>query len=253
MYFFEAVRASIKKALYYRANLVSWFLADIALYAGTFLAYYLLTDSVSDFGGYTSKEMLLYISTFSLVNNLYSIFFAESASAFGSAVLLGRLDFFLLKPRALLKSFIYMNLNVPAVCATPFLIFVNIYLVSLCGVQITGAYILSIIFATIVMGLMFFAIYSLTLFGLRAEAISNIALQLLLAAEKPDTVFPKIARNLLIYVVPVFVFSAFPTRTVLGRITSTEIVWGWVSPILYFAVTVMLIRRGRHKYQSGVE
>ena len=103
------------------------------------------------------------------------------------------------------------------------------------------------------MGLMFFAIYSLTLFGLRAEAISSIAVQFLLAAEKPDTVFPKFARNLLIYAVPVFVFSAFPTRTVLGRITPLEVVWGWVSPNLYLAVTVTLIRKGRQGYQSGVE
>ena len=125
--------------------------------------------------------------------------------------------------------------------------------IKLCGAQVTGAYILSIVFATIVMGLMFFAIYSLTLFGLRAEAISSIAVQFLLAAEKPDTVFPKFARNLLIYAVPVFVFSAFPTRTVLGRITPLEVVWGWVSPNLYLAVTVTLIRKGRQGYQSGVE
>ena len=74
--------------------------------------------------------MLLYISTFSLVNNLYSIFFAESASAFGLAVLQGRFDFYLIKPRGLVKNFIYTNINAPAFCATPFLVFMNMTLSS---------------------------------------------------------------------------------------------------------------------------
>jgi ABC-2 type transport system permease protein len=100
------------------------------------------------------------------------------------------------------------------------------------------------------MGLLFFIVYSFTLFGLRSEAISAIVLQLLTMAEKPDTVFPKIVRNLLIYAIPIFLFSAIPARIALGKSNVYESIWCYSSPLLYYLVLKVILYQGLKKYQS---
>lgn len=249
----ESIKKSIKKSIQYRANLISWFLADAALYAGTFLSYYLLTQKIKTFGSYKSSEVLLYISCFFLVNNIYAAVFAEAVSSFGSSVLNGHFDFDLLKPQPIIKYEILKNLNFPAALSTPFLIALNVYCLNLCKIKLTLMYVLSILCAAVLMGFIFFIVYSLTLFGLRSEAISNIALQLLTVSEEPDTVFPKIVRNLMTYVVPIFLFSAIPARIALNRSSIFEKIWLYSSPVLYYIILKVVLHEGLKKYQSGAE
>ncbi|AEM80003.1 ABC transporter permease [Thermoanaerobacter wiegelii] len=249
----ESIRFSIKKAIQYRANLISWFLADLSLYTATFLGYYLLTQKIAVFGNYSREEILFYITCFFLVNNLYAIFFAEAVSKFGQSVLTGYFDFDLLKPQPLTKYIVLKNLNFPAAFSTPLLIALNIYCLKLCGIKLTIPYIISIFSAAILMGLLFSIVYSFTLFGLRSEAISGVVLQLLTVAEKPDTVFPKIVRNLLIYAIPIFLFSAIPARIALGKSSIFEKVWCYLSPVLYYLILKILLHQGLKRYQSGAE
>ncbi len=249
----ESIKFSIKRSIQYRANLISWFLADLSLYTATFLSYYFLTKKITDFGGYSSGEVLVYITSYFLINNIYATIFAEGISRFGQNVINGYFEYDLLKPRSLIKYIIIRNLNFPALISTPYLIALNIYCKSLCGVNLSVQYIASIICSSISMGLLFLIIYSFTLWGLRSEAISGIILQLLTVAEKPDTVFPKIIRNLLIYVIPIFLFSAIPTRIVLNRASILESTWCYLAPILYYLILRIILWKGLKKYQSGVE
>lgn len=246
----ESIRFSIKKPIQYRANLLSWFLADLSLYTATFLGYYLLTQRIDIFGDYNRQEILFYITCFFLVNNLYAIFFAEAVSKFGQSVVTGYFDFDLLKPQPLIKYIVLKNLNFPAAFSTPLLIFLNIWCIKICGIKLTIAYIISIFSASILMGLLFFIVYSFTLFGLRSEAISAIVLQLLTMAEKPDTVLPKILRNLLIYAIPIFLLSAIPARIALGKSNVYESIWCYSSPLLYYLVLKIILYQGLKKYQS---
>lgn len=191
-----------------------------------------------------------YRSTGQLVNNLFAIFFSEAESDFGNSLISGQFGYYALKPRSLLKNYIYLNINLLAVCATPFLIAAIILFARLSGVSISGLYILAIIAAAIDMGLLFFIISGLALFGVRPEAINTIAMQVLNAAEKPDTIFPKVARRFLYYCVPVLLFSAFPTRVLLNRIAPPEMIWGFGSVFVLFAVFQLLLREGRKRYQA---
>ncbi len=106
----ESLKYSIKRAIQYRANLISWFIADLALYTATFLGYYLLTRKISVFGDYSANEILLYISCYFLINNFYAILFAEAVDRFGRNVVMGYFDYDLLKPQSLIK---YVTLKKP--------------------------------------------------------------------------------------------------------------------------------------------
>ena len=61
-----------KKVICYKANLISWFLTDVALYVSTIIGYYFLTMSVSVIGGYTRSELLLYISHISYISVVWN-------------------------------------------------------------------------------------------------------------------------------------------------------------------------------------
>ncbi|QSX06473.1 ABC-2 family transporter protein [Sedimentibacter sp. zth1] len=249
----ESLVYAFKKSTMYRANMISWFLADLALYISTFLCYFILGKSVSNFGGYSANEILLYISCFFLVNNIYAIFFSESVSKYGGSIINGLLDYELLKPKSLVVNFIIKNINFAPALSTPLLMILNYYCLKLCNANISIIYILSIICGSLTMGIMFFIVYSIALFGIRAEAISNIVVQLLTIGEKPDSVFPKAIQNLLLYVIPVFLFSALPTRIALCKIDSLNLLWIFLAPVIYIFILKVIMSLGLKKYQSGVE
>lgn len=246
----ESLKFSIKKAIQYPANLISWFLADISLYSADFFAYYLLAKKVGVFGDYSSKEVLLYITCFFLVNNIYAIIFAQAVSRFGESVLTGYFDYDLLMPRSIIKCLILKNINLPAACSTPLLVVLNIYCLKICNVRLSVQYVIAIFSGAMVMGFIFFIVYSLTLFSVRSEAISSITMQLLVIGEKPDTVFPKLIRNTFIYGIPIFLFSALPTRIALNKSNSIEFAWTFIAPFLYYVILKILLKKGLAKYQS---
>lgn len=249
----QCFRFSAKKSLQYKANFISWILADISLYSSVFLGYYLLSLTIGLFGDYTRYEMLFYISCSFLVNNIYAIFFSEGIGHFSENIINGNLDFVLIKPISVIKFYIFKNLNVPAMAITPFLILLNGYCMFLCNGQVTLYYIGSILLGSFTMGMMFFILISFMLFGLRSEELSSVLLQLISISEKPDTVFPKTIRNFFIYIVPVFLFSAIPTRIALNKNSTFQIYWSFIIPIIYFVIFKVLLKFGMKKYQSGVE
>lgn len=249
----ESLIYAFKKSTAYRANMISWFLADIALYASGFLSYFLLNKTVNNFGGYTSNEILLYISCFFLVNNLYAIFFAETASVFGEEIISGFLDYDILKPGSLILNLVIKNINFAPILSTPLLVILNLYCIKLVDTNVSVIYIISIISGMLTMGMIFLIVYSFMLFGIRSEALSPIILQLLTIGEKPDTVFPKMIKNFFIYLIPVFLFSAIPTKIALNKINNIEIIWSFLIPFLYAFILKIIINKGLKKYQSEGE
>ena len=249
----ECFKFSIKKSTQYRANLISWVLADISLYSSVFVGYYLLSLNIGKFGDYTKYEILLYISCSFLVNNIYAVFFAEGLGNFSGNVIDGRLDFVIIKPISMIKFYIFKFINIPALVSTPLLIFLNIYCMRLCNGKISIIYVFSILLGSFTMGMMFFILFSLTLFGIRSEELSSILLQLISVSEKPDTVFPRSIRSFFIYIVPVFLFSAIPARIALGKINIIEACCVFIIPTIYYFILNILLKFGMKKYQSGVE
>lgn len=197
--------------------------------------------------------MLLYICNFAVINNLYAVFFAEVDSHFAESVIEGSYAFYALKPRSLFKNYVYLHLNMPALAATPFLLAINLYFIKRCGLEITFKYLLSVICSTVNMGLIFMIVASLTLFGLRSQALSSVVTQMLSVAEKPDTVFPKVVQRILLYIVPVFLFSAFPMHVLLSSAGMAELIWGLSSPIFYTAILSIVLKAGKGKYQPADE
>ena len=253
MNFRASVKYGMLKGLRYKANTFSWFLADIALYSSIIVMYLFLSSAFDSFGVYSKRELGLYISTYFMVNNLFAVFFSEAVSQYGKSVLDGSFSYYQLTPPGALRSHILLNFNFPAMLSTPFLFIMNIYFVAKLfssPIQILFYY-LGVFSACATMLFVFQSITALLLFGIRSSAIGSCITQLFSIAEKPDTVFQPTFRKIFTFVIPAFVFSAVPSRIILGTISAFEAFYLCLSPLIFYALFRMLERIGFKEYQHS--
>lgn len=245
------IKYGILKGLRYRINTVSWFLADVSLYTSIILMYVLLSSTYSSFGTYTKAELGLYISTYFLVNNIFAVFFSEAINAYENSILDGTYAYFQLSPAGILKSFVLLNFNFPALLSTPVLLAVNIYFVrffSLAPVAVL-LYYLSVLFACGILFFLFQSIAALLLLGIRTSALQSAIMQLFSIAEKPDTVFHPAFKKVFTFAVPAFMFSAVPTKILLGTYTIAELAALFVEPFIWAAIYRLVSYVGNKKLQ----
>lgn len=213
------IRYGVKKGIRYRANLFSWILADLSLYASVSAVYLILFTKVDSMGGYNFSEIGLYISTYFVINNLFAVFFSEAVSAYSDMVLNGKYLYLQMMPLGVVRTTIMLEFNFSAFVSTPFLLAVNFIFIIKCQVMYSRLvlYYLLLVCACGVMQFLFFCIYSLLLYGIRSSSLSGAALQIFTIAEKPDTIFSEKVRKIFTYCIPAFMLSAVETRILLGR------------------------------------
>lgn len=245
------IKYGILKGLRYRINTVSWFLADVSLYSSTILMYVLLSSAYSSFGTYTKLEMGVYISTYFLVNNIFAIFFSEAVSAYEVSILNGTYAYFQLTPSGILKSFILLNFNFPALLSFPALLAINIFFLHSFSPSLVyiSLYYISVLFACGVMFFLFQSISALMLVGIRTSALQSAIGQLFSIAEKPDTLFHPAFKKVFTFAVPAFMFSAVPTRIILGTCAIPEIAALFAGPFIWGAIYLLISSIGNKKLQ----
>jgi len=251
----QSIIYSFKKTKKYKINTISWFLADIALYSSVFLLYLLLGLSLNSFGTYTKNQMLFYISTYTLVNNIYAVLFSEGVSSYSSNIMNGYFPYDLLTPQRLLFGIFMKNINFPPLLSTPFLLGINIYLMNTYSPDFISVilYYSAVLMGAIAIMLIFAIVYSFQLFKFRTSSLSEVVLQLLELAEKPDSVFPKKVKNFFTFIIPAFLMSALPSRIILKDISVVELLWIYLSPIIYFFVFLTVFKTGIRRFESEVE
>ena len=245
------IKYGVLKGLRYRINTISWFLADISMYSSTILMYVLLSSVYDNFGFYTQQEMGFYISTYFLINNIYATFFSEASSSYENSILNGTYSYYQLTPTGVLKSLIMLNFNFPAFLSFPGLLAINIYFLSTLSPMLIDIilYYISILFACGIMFFLFQSLSALLLFGIRSSSLQGVIIQLFSIAEKPDAVFHSVFRKVFTYIIPAFMFSAIPTRVLLGTCTTAEMIALFTAPFILCAIYLRLSAVGNKKLQ----
>lgn len=248
----QCLKYGVLEGLRYRANTISWFLADIALYFSVMMMY-LLLFSAFEVGTYTKMELGLYSSTYFLINNLFAVFFAETVSQYGEAIIDGSFAYYQLSSVGTLKSLILLNFNFPASLSTPFLLGLNVYFISAFkpAAYMVVLYYMGLLFAVGILTALFLLINSLLLLGVRSGAISSAVTQICSIAEKPDTVFHPAIRKLFTFVIPAFMLSAVPSRLILGNWIWSETASLLFMPFLLYALYKAIEKNGEKRYKSS--
>lgn len=242
-----------KKAISYKANLISWFLADLGMYLSTILLYVLLGTSIFNFSGYSNSQMLLYISNSFIINNIFSIFFSESIDYMAFDVWNGKMYYSLLKPRQVAFYYFLRNINLKSLFITPVLIAFNIYCFGMNGIRIDFLKILIIVLSAYSMGIMFLFTVCLDFIGLKSEAINPIMVELLDLRDKPDKMLKKSVRNIFVYLLPIYLTSAIPTKIMIGSFTLIEVIYFFTFPFIGTIIFCFCLKQSMKYYTFGTE
>lgn len=247
----KRIEFGMKKALKYRADMISWFLADLSLYFSNFFLYFMLVRGKSEFLGMSSREMLIYISTYTLTNNLFAIFYSESVSAYSSAVEDGEIAYNLLYPLSLDKTFDLFNFNFSAFLMTPFLLGLNIILImgETYNIFNTIAYYFYLMFAALCMKYIFSFIHSLKMLRLKTESLSGVIYSMLSIGEKPAHIFEAKLKSFLTFIFPAFIMSYIPFSLLKGNLISTQNIIFLILPLIWYLLYRFIIFIGKHIFQ----
>lgn len=239
------------KALRYKADTISWFFADLALYGSLFLTYLLLMQRFDNINAYSRVQMLLYISTYSLINNFFAVFFSEATSAYGDKIISGEIFHYMLMPFSPTRVILLFNFNLKALISTPFLISVNIFLIRLneAAPYLKMLYYLSILFASFCMYAFFTLLNTFLFYGIRIESLQGVIVQLFSIAEKPDSIFSPFFRNIFIYLIPAFLFSAVPASIIIKQRFSFEVLYLFAAPVPIWTIAKLLSRHAAKHYR----
>lgn len=244
-------KLGVVKGFRYRGNVYSWVLADFSLYATLFLSYFLLFNQSETIGGYSLLQFQIYLSTYTIINNLFAVFFGEAISSYCQSIIDGTMYQHLLIPKQQYFSHVVLNFNVLPLISTPLLVIYNIILITQLAVpfRFILLYVIAIICATITMNMVFLTISTFIFLGWRVEGIQSIMVQLFSIAEKPETFFPSALRSIFVYIIPAFLFSAVPAKILIEAAITQQTLWLFITPILFIVIYRLFKQKALKKYQ----
>lgn len=249
----EYIIFNFKKSLKYKTNLLSWFIADISLYFSVFFTYSILLNENNLYFGMTKDKVLLYVSTYTLSNNIFAIFFSEGVSTYANSLENGDIIYDLLAPLEVIKVNELFNLNVPAILISPLLFIINIKLVyinNLLTIYIFIYYI-SMFLSAICLKYIFLSIYNFKMLRIRTDSIGSLVVNLLEFAEKPRKVFPDEVGKIFTFLIPIFAMSYIPYELLVSR----KLIWFIILiilNILWFVIFEMLFNSCRLYYDVDI-
>lgn len=247
----EYIKYGINKSTNYKANLISWFIADVSLYFSNFFSYYLLTLNTNYLFGMKSTELLLYISTYTLTNNIFSIFFAESISDYSEKIESGEIAYNILYPINVQTSCNLFNFNFAACLSTIFLFGINIYLLTNTSFSIINIiiYYLYIILSVLCLKHLFYSIQSIKFFRIKSDSLSGLIFSILSIGEKPDKIFTKKVKGFLTFIIPAFIMSAIPYSFLKLKTFDIYSLIYIMLPIIWFILNKLIFNIGKNTYQ----
>ncbi len=219
-------RISLQADLEYRVNYVVRLVTDIVWYGAqifTFEVLYLQTPQIS---GWSVEEMRVFLGLLFLVDSLYMILFSENLDHFSEKVRKGDLDLVLCKPvnSQFMVSFQKIN-GVYAVCSLIAMAWLTWSYSRLTGDlnwARLGLLLLTIPGSLAVVYTMRFIFSATSLIFTRAENINYLWYQVFKLGTRPDSLYPRWLRYLVLTLIPVGFVASVPAQFIMGRID-----WVW--------------------------
>jgi ABC-2 type transport system permease protein len=256
--YLEIYRVQIKnnwvREAVYRANFFTSILVELVWMVVEFSLFSIIYSNVTELGGWTKVQVYFFLGIFFASDAIFTIFFQRNFWMFSDLVNKGELDILLTKPvhplfLALtrwisLTSFFsfLMGMGVAIRYAGPAGFEGGLHWIVLLGWLLVG------VAAAIVLRFAF----SIWVFWTdRAWAISRLYYQFFQLANKPDAFYPKVARYVILSVLPFAFIASVPARALLQGLAPWE--YGLVVGIILFflGIDALLWRAGLRRYQSA--
>jgi ABC-2 type transport system permease protein len=238
----------------YRTNFLTAVTVDVIWIAVELSLFSVLYANVDTLAGWTREQVYFFLGIFFSSDALFTIFFQRNFWSFSDLVNKGELDILLTKPIHPLFLALSRSINLTAV----FNIFLGL------GIAVryadaagfkggihwleVGIWLLVGLFAAIQLRFLF----SIWVFWTdRSWAFSRLYYQFFAFATKPDAIYPKFIRYLILTALPFALIGSVPARALLYGLEPVEYIEIFVVLFIFFLLNSFLWKQGLKRYQSA--
>jgi ABC-2 type transport system permease protein len=258
MGFIEIYRVQLKnnwvREAVYRTNFLTALATDLVWIAVEFSLFSIIYSNVSTLPGWTREQAYFFLGMFFASDALFTTFFQRNFWNFSDLVNKGELDILLTKPVSPVFLALSRWMNITAI----FNIFLGFgIMIKYAGpAGFEGGWKWLLVFFWLAVGvtvavLLRFAFSIWVFWTERSWAISRLYYQFFTFATKPDGIYPRVLRYVILTALPFALIGSVPARALLHGLRPIEYL-ALVLVLVFFTIfNVVLWKRGLRRYQSA--
>lgn len=238
----------------YRTNFLTMVTVDVFWIIIEMSLFSILYANVPVLAGWTQQQAYFFLGIFFSSDALFTVFFQRNFWTFSDLVNKGELDILLTKPIHPLFLALSRSINLTAI----FNFFLGLGIVLHYGPEagFKGGWGWLALFAWLWIGLITALlvrfIFSIWVFWTdRSWAISRLYYQFFAFATKPDSLYPKAIRYLIMTALPFAFIGSVPARALLKGLEPKEYLHIFVVLAIFLILNTVLWRKGLKRYQSA--
>ena len=267
----EKIMIKIKKYLYiywifvknglihqmeYRINFVMFLIAELNFVILKVFYVLVLYNTDVNINGMPSEMMLIFGGTFLVISGIYTSVFMVNINTLSHHISTGALDAFMTKPISLQFMLSCRQFDIGALVPN----FITGVIMLIIGIkrydvaidmQTALGFIVLLISSITLAYSVFFAIQLLSFWIVKSDAITGVLEVMWDYNNMPMTIYSKAIQNVLIFGLPLFVISNFPSLFILGKLNPIYIVWALCAPVIFFTATRVIWKVAIRNYTSA--
>lgn len=252
--FWVTIKNNWVREAVYRTNFITSFITDLVWILVEFSLFAIIYANTESLGGWTQPQVYFFLGFFFAADALFTIFFQRNFWMFSDLVNRGELDILLTKPIS--AAFLALTRYVGLTSFLNFGLGLAIMIRYSGPAEFAGGihwlevpiwFGVSVAVATAVRFL-----FSVSTFWTeRSWALAQLYYHFFQFASKPDTIFPKAIRYLVLTALPFALIGSVPSRALLQGLSLGE--YALVAGVLgtFVGLDVLLWRAGLRRYQSA--
>lgn len=240
----------------YRVNFLFSILAECGWICSHLLYLMVLYNSDVSIGNIEKESLYLFVGTYLVITGIYMSMFFTNFSNIPEYLRTGQFDLFITKPLSLqfIVTLRYVEFGYPIAdfVAGIALIFIGwqkmgiaISFVNIAGFMmfmllgIIWVYVLQLLPAI------------LSFWTVKATGVYSISYAIHDMNKMPQAVYGKFVQRIGTFIYPIFPMANYGTLFVTGKLSTYELIWGIIGPIVFFAMTKFIWGIAVKKYVSA--
>lgn len=246
---------SLMSELEYRINFAAGVLVETGWMLIKLLYVAVVYRAGSSIGILTPNHILLFIGTYTLMTGFYMLYYSNFTSLSGM-VQNGELDMYLVKPISLqflvtLRK-LEFSLLLPDFIAGIFMIVLGWHWAGLpTDVLAISGFVFFVLCGCFLTYSLFLIPNLLSFWVISTGGLNDMVAALWDFNNMPQTIYGKWMQRIGTFILPIFVITNFPGLFLMGQLTLPMMIWGVVSPILFFMISRIIWKHAIKNYSSA--
>lgn len=256
--YLEIYRVQIKnnfvREAVYRTNFLTAITVDVIWIVVEISLFSVLYANVSSLGGWSREQVYFFLGIFFASDALFTIFFQRNFWSFSDLVNKGELDILLTKP--VHPLFLALSRSINLTAGFNFFLGLGISFHFATAAGFLGGWRWFLLMGWLLIGLLTALLIrflsSVWVFWTdRSWAFSHLYYQFFALATKPDTIYPKTIRYIVLTVLPFAFIGSVPARALLYGLHPQEYAVVFCVLLGFFLLNSILWKLGLNRYQSA--